>query len=306
MKKSNKNAKKFMCLPDKFSGSRKSKVVIIPIAYEGKVSCSSGAFKGPDKIIKASKELEYFDSDLKVEPYEVGIYLEEIYKVKEQNYSEVTKKITSIVGQNKHKFPIVLGGDHSITLGIINNLEKDYDDLGIVIFDAHADLREPWGKETWWHACVSRELSKKHRLLIAGVRTLDFYENEFLKSNKHKVKVIRAEELISSKKNSFDLLSCPSFEKSLGDLPNNIYISIDVDVFDPSIIRNTNTPEPGGINWFQINNLLKKVFKSKNVVGVDITEFAPKGKEENYISEAYTLSKLIYKLIVYKFYKEKI
>ena len=284
----------FMNLPKEFSTKEKSKIQIIPISFESNVTVGSGASRGPEKILKASKELEYFDEELKVEPYSQGIFTTKINKLKkEKNFNKTLQDILdTLTPLLDNKFPIILGSDHSTTIGVIKAFEKKYNDFGIIVFDAHSDLREPWGEETWWHACTSRLISKNHSTLITGVRSQDFYEHEFVNSREGKnVSIIYAHELLSSK---------TAFEYALKKLPKNIFFSIDVDFLDPSIIRNTNTPEPGGFLWNNLNNLLLKIFKRKKVIGVDITEFAPNGPEWNYKSEAYLLAKLVYKICAYK------
>jgi len=288
----------FMNLPKEFSNKEKSKVIIVPIEYDGYVTTGGGANKGPKEIIKASYELEYFDCELETEPYLAGIHTTKsiVVKKNKENYfykdsQKMLDRLSTLLISKK--FPIFLGSDHSTTFPVVNYLEKVNSDFGIIIFDAHSDLREPLGKETWWHACVSRLISKKHKTLIAGIRSQDFYEKEYLDSKDSKsLKVILANDLKKSQK---------TFNLELENLPKKIFISIDVDFFDPSIIRNTNTPEPGGFDWFEINNLLKEIFKRKEVIGIDITEFSPKGPLWNYKGEAYLLAKLIYKVIAYKF-----
>jgi len=288
----------FMNLPKKFNNKEKSKVIITPIEYDGYVTTGSGANKGPKEIIKASYELEYFDCELNIEPYLAGIHTTKSIIVKkdtENNFHKDSQEMLDRLSKLSisNKFIIFLGSDHSTTFPIINYLEKENPDFGIIVFDAHSDLREPLGKETWWHACVSRLISKKHKTLIAGVRSQDFYEKEYLKtSDSNNLEIILANDLKKSQNN---------FNLELKNLPKKIFISIDVDFFDPSIIRNTNTPEPGGFDWFEINNLLQEVFTRKEVIGVDIVEFAPKGPLWNYKGEGYMLAKLVYKIIAYKF-----
>jgi agmatinase len=202
------------------------------------------------------------------------------------------------------RFPITLGSDHSTTIPIVEALEKKEKDFGVIVFDAHSDLREPWGKDTWWHACVSREISKKHKTLLVGIRSMDNNDLEYLQSREgNNTAVIFGKDLLSSQKqHNWDLLSCFQLEEKLRQLPKKIYISIDVDVFDPSIIRYTDTPEPGGLNWTQVNNLLKKIFEEKEVLGVDLVEFSPEPKNKAVFCESYLLAKLIYKIIAYKYY----
>ncbi|MFH0906123.1 MAG: arginase family protein [archaeon] len=194
---------------------------------------------------------------------------------------------------------------------MIKAIVEEVKDFAVIVFDAHSDLREPWGQDTWNHACVTREISKELNLktLIVGVRSQDYYEKEFAIENKDKISIIYAKDLLNSKNNSFDLLNCKIFENEIKKLPKNIFISIDVDVFDSTIISNTNTCEPGGLNCIQLNNLLISLFKTKNIIGVDINEFSPKtldNKENNSYNESYLLAKLIYKIIAYKYYSDKL
>lgn len=287
---------KFMNLSNEFSKKDSSKVVILPLIYEGKVTKGKGASLGPKQIIKESKELEYFDCENKTEPYVNGIYTDkDLLLSSKKDYifllHDMLDKI--FVRVKNYQFPIILGSDHSTTFFVVKSLEKKHKDFGVIVLDAHSDLREPWGKDTWHHACVSRYISKEHKILIAGVRSQDFYENEYLKSKEGKnASVIYAKELNKS---------LDSFKKKIKDLPKDIFISIDVDFFDPSVIKNTNTPEPGGFSWNQTIDILKIIFKEKNVIGADIVEFAPKGPVWNYQAEAYLLSKLIYKMVAFKF-----
>jgi agmatinase len=286
----------FMNLPKEFRNKKTSKICILPLIYKGKVTVGSGAFKGAKEIIKASRELEYFDCDLNNEAYTQGIYTTKefnFFKIKE--YSVLLQDMLDKISPEiiNFSFPIILGSDHFTTYPTVLAFEKKCEDFGVIILDAHSDLREPWGKDTWHHACVSRYISKNHKTLIAGVRSQDFYEKEYLKTKEGKnLSIVYARELHKS---------FLYFKKKLKNLPKNIFLSIDVDFFDPSILKNTNTPEPGGFTWNQTLQILEIIFKNKNVIGVDIVEFAPKGPEWNYISESYMLSKLVYKLCSYKF-----
>ncbi|NCU31936.1 MAG: hypothetical protein EOM23_03145 [Candidatus Moranbacteria bacterium] len=175
--------KTFMNLPKEFSKKEKSKVVIIPLLYDGKVTTGNGAFKGPKEIIRASHELEYFDCETNTESYLKGIYTtKEINFIKKNKHfleisQDMLDKIYSEI--SNFEFPIILGSDHSTTYPTVKAFYKNEKNFGIIILDAHSDLREPWGKDTWHHACVSRYLSKDHKVLIAGTRSQDFYEKEY-------------------------------------------------------------------------------------------------------------------------------
>lgn len=289
---------KFMNLPKEFRDKKRSKNIILPISFKTKTTRENNSSNGPEEIIKASKEIEYYDCDLDFESYESGIYQEDLLEIKDKDFNKILHEILDKVNKvyDSNKFLITLGSDHSTTIPVIESISKHEKDFGIIVFDAHADLREPWGKQTWWHACTSRLISYDHKCLLVGVRSMDFYEKEYLDQNKN-IDLILAKDLLSSK-NSFDLLECDEFTKKLKRLPKKIYISIDVDVFDFSIIRSTDTAEPNGLNWIQINNLLEKIFKEKEVIAVDLTEFSPKRKDS--FPESYMLAKLVYRLIGYK------
>jgi agmatinase len=300
MNSKKKEKSRFMNLPLEYSLKENSKVVIVPINYESNMSSSSGTINGYKEIVNASKELEYFDLDLEVEPYEQGIFLEKEINSKYKNHNKAIVDITNKI-QNlnlNEKLPIFIGGDHSITQSTVNSLENSTDEFGVIIFDAHSDLREYFeDKDSWPHACVTRKVSLNHKCLILGVRSQSLEEFEYLKSNTssaNNISIIKSEDIIKSK--NYNL------KKFLKKLPSKVFISFDVDVFDTSIIKCTGTPEPGGLNWYEVNDLLKEIFKNKDVIGIDLVEFAPKGDKNNYFSESFTLAKLLYKIIAYKFY----
>jgi len=297
--------KNFMNLPKEYRDKDKSKVVILPISFKIKTTRENDAHLGPSAIINASEDLEYFDEDSFTEPYEKGIFTDNLLDIKEKEAPKITQVILDKVTKlPKNQFPIILGSDHFTTVGVIKGMEKrNKEEFGIIVFDAHSDLRTPWGKDTWWHACVSNLVSKDHKTLLVGTRSMDYYDIEYLQSKEgQNVGLIFAKDLLSSQKaHNWDLASCFELEEKLRQLPKKIYISIDVDVFDPSIIRYTDTPEPGGLNWTQTNNLLKKIFEEKEVIGVDLVEYSPDTKNKASFCESFTLAKLVYKIISYKF-----
>lgn len=301
-KKENLNMN-FMNLPKEYRDKNKSNVIIFPVSFKTKTTRKNESHLGAKAIIDASYELEYFDEEMFYEPYENGIYTEKELTIKETDFMKIKHKILDevITLYDSKKLLITLGSDHSTTIPIIEALEKKEKDFGVIVFDAHTDLREPWGKETWYHSCVSYEVSKKHKTLLVGTRSMDAEDVNTLKQNKN-LEIIFAKDLCSSKKQqNWDLSSCFEFEEKIRNLPKKIYLSIDVDVFDPSIIRYTDTPEPGGLNWTQINNLLKKIFIEKEVIGIDIVEYSPEPKNKACFCESYLLAKLMYRMISYKY-----
>jgi agmatinase len=287
--------KYWMNLPEEY---RKGKFVILPVSYEKDVTFGKGALLGPKEIIKASEHLEYYDEQFDCEPFLEGIEL--LGEVKAETPEEMVEKVStkinhlftgarhdyfsnkkcaSIGASVQNKFVIGIGGDHSVTIGLTKNLSED---TSVIILDAHADFFHSWNGSTLNHRCVSQRLSAKHDLLLLGVRAMDRDEKEIIDNNEN-VHMIKAYDFNLTK-----------LKEILPKLKDKVYISIDVDVFDPSFIRNTGTPEPGGFNWNQVIAILKVIFSEKEVVGADIVEFAPK---ENFQAEAYSLAKLCYKIM---------
>ncbi|MBU0615503.1 MAG: arginase family protein [Nanoarchaeota archaeon] len=253
-----------MDLPEEYSGSR-SYFAVIPRPVEGNVSYGKGACKGPNEIINASAHLEYYDEQCDQEPFTKGIITTDKFKA--------------------DQFPIFLGGDHSITINTVKDVEKYHDDFSIIILDAHPDCFHSWNGSTENHRCTTQRVSDKHKTLVVGVRSMDLDEVDIINNNKN-IGLIKAYDY------NEDI-----FKQKLSSLKEKVYISIDVDVFDPSFIRNTGTPEPGGFSWDQIISLLNIIFNNKNVIASDIVEFAP---TENFRAEAYSLAKLAYKIMSLK------
>src|SRR3989344_7937876 len=172
----------WMNLPSEYS-TKESKFVILPIEYENNPTYGKGASKGPKEIIEASKYLEYYDEQFDNEPFLEGILL--LNPIKTSNPEEMISQVSSIVSQHKQKFIIGLGGDHSVTLGMVKGIELLNEDFSIIILDAHADFRDSWNDSQYNHACVSKQLSKKHDLALIGVRAMDIDEKKQIEENEN-------------------------------------------------------------------------------------------------------------------------
>ncbi|MFT4297602.1 MAG: arginase family protein, partial [Candidatus Woesearchaeota archaeon] len=227
--------------------------------------------------------LEYYDEEFIVEPYLQGIEtLPAVNSLDELKKTSIISKKSTL---QKDSFIIAIGGDHSISIPIINSLS---DDVSIIIFDAHPDMFHSWNNSTENHRCVAQRASSKHKVLIAGIRSMDKDEEEIIKNNSN-VSIIKMHEFFID-----------DFKSKLNNLANKVYISIDVDAFDSSLIRNTGTPEPGGLSWNEMINLLKIIFSEKQVIGADIVEFAPNKNDPGTRAEAYCLAKLCHKIMAMK------
>tara|TARA_Y100000992_G_scaffold292110_1_gene249264 strand:+ start:1044 stop:1925 length:882 start_codon:yes stop_codon:yes gene_type:complete len=267
-------------------------VVIVPFGLEKTVSYGKGTRYGPEEIIKASHQVELFDEELKKEPYKsIGIKTLKPFKIK----NNIKDAITQLSNLNKeiiinNKFPFILGGEHSITPGAIKPFAEKYEELVLLHFDAHADLRDEYNGEKFSHAsAIKRCLDFKNVKVISfGIRNLSIDEMNFYEKNKDRINIFWSKD--KEKWNMDDI------KKNF--LNKNVYITFDVDSFDSSIMPATGTPEPGGLFWYETLNIIKTVCKSANIVGADINELAP---IKNFTSYNFLVAKLIYKILAYTF-----
>lgn len=271
----------------------KARVVIVPFGFEATTTYGKGTKNGPAAIIRASRQVELFDEELWQETYKKAniATLGEIKPAK--SFSLAKKQVGSIIDkllQNK-KFPIVLGGEHSITPFIIEEFKKFYKDFSILQFDAHADLRDGYLGQKFSHAAAMRrclDLSKIN-LVQVGIRNISNENDElfFWKKNQARIKTFWAKD-----KRQWKILEI------LRSLKENVYVTFDVDVFDSSVMPSTGTPEPGGLDWYEILNILKAVAKNKKIIGADFVELAP---IKGFFAPDFMVAKLIYKTIGYIF-----
>ena len=268
------------------------KVVVVPFGLEKTVSYGGGTKNGPKEIIKASHQVELFDEELNKEPYkEIGIKTLKPFLIKKEiksAFNQLTKINEKIL--LKDKFPMILGGEHSLTLGSIKPFVKKYDEIILLHFDAHADLRESYNGEKYSHAsAIKRCLDFKNVKVVSfGIRNLSQSEMNFYKNNKNRIEIFWGKD-----KKKWDLSRLKSIFKE-----KNVYITFDVDSFDASIMPATGTPEPGGLLWEEVLSIIKKVCQISNVVGVDINELAP---IKNFDSYNFLVAKLAYKVLSYIF-----
>lgn len=269
-----------------------SNVVIVPFGLESSVSYEGGTKAGPQAMITASHQVELFDDEFWCEPYKSF----SVCTLKEPNVtSNLNKEIDTIEGilqkiLDDGKFPMTFGGEHSITIGTIKPFARKYDDLVILHFDAHADLRQEYNDEPNSHACALRRcLDFPHIKLVSyGIRNISAGEIPFLEENSHRIKINWARA-----KSEWNLREDLKWFEG-----KNVYLTFDVDGFDSSVMPATGTPEPGGLFWNDVLPIIKAVMKVGNVVGADINELAPK---PNLHFCDFLAAKLAYKILSYKF-----
>ena len=274
-------------IESEFSDFHTASMLLQPIPFDGTSTWGKGADKGLDVLIEASENMELFDIETDSEVYKKGIHIlpPVLEKSNPENvYREVYSKTKELLDSGK--FLSFLGGEHSISIGIIDAFCEKYENLTVLQLDAHADLRPSYLGSEFNHACAMHRASKKTNLIQVGIRSMDICEKEYMNYNQ----CFFAENIYSQK---------GWMQQSIEKMTDDIYISIDLDVFDPSLMPATGTPEPGGLDWNTVIKYLKMVFESKNVVGFDIVEFAP---IEGLKAPGFLVSKLYYKLLSYKFY----
>ena len=266
-------------------------VLLQSIPYDGTSTWGKGADKGFNAFLEASENMELYDIETNSEVYKKGIHILPELKEKETP-EDVYKAVKYSTRQllESDKFLTFLGGEHSVSIGIIEAFSEKYDNLTVLQLDAHADLRKQYMGSPYNHACALHSASKNTNLIQVGIRSMDSCELEYLKPNKcyfaHKIQSTNT-----------------WVDASIEQMSDNIYLTIDLDVFDPGIMPSTGTPEPGGLDWYTVTNYLKKVFREKNVVGFDIVEFAPIKKLK---APDFLVAKLYYKLLSYKFYNNEL
>lgn len=270
-----------------------AKAVIIPFGLEGSVSYGGGTAKGPAAMIEASHQVELFDEDLWCEPFrDFGVVTMREIPVDGSDIKKAVENLAGLTGSvlSDQKFPLVFGGEHSITPGAIRPFLEKYDDLIILHFDAHADLRDGYEGEHYSHAAAIRRVLDHPTVPIVsiGIRNISAEEIPFLEANRHRIKIHwgkdrenwRIEDIVAP----------------LKDRP--IYLTFDLDGFDGSVMPATGTPEPGGLFWNDAINIIKAASKIGKIVGADINELAP---ISGFHAPNFLAAKLAYKILSYSF-----
>jgi agmatinase len=282
------NSKRFLDLDPEFVEYNTAAVVILPVPYEGGITWGTGTAKGPDAVINASQHLELYDEILGAEPFRMGIATVMPVKIPSDAkglHESVYRYSKAIIQEDK--FVVLLGGDHSISSGHFKALQEKYSLLSVIQLDAHADLRDKYEGNPFSHACVMSRIREftSHSLQI-GMRSMSLEEARRIKRENLAVCT-----MADYRSGHFDI------DAAIAGLPDPLYLTVDVDVFDWSVIRSTGTPEPGGFLWDEALALLQKIFMQKKIVGFDVVELSNDPNDRN---SAFAVAKLIYKMLGYK------
>jgi agmatinase len=273
----------FCGLPNSNADYGRASAVILPVPFDKTSTWLKGADKGPAAIIEASRYLELYDIETDSEVFKRGIFTAKL--VLAASSSVLIKKTDSTVSGylRDNKLVVTLGGEHSVSVGVIKAYARHYKDLSILHLDAHADSRDSYEGSPYNHACViARVREFAQNIVSVGIRSMDVSERAGI----HNQKMFFAHNMHASDK---------WINNAIRQLTGSVYITIDLDVFDPGIMPSTGTPEPGGLGWYQVMKLLSFVAKSKRIVGFDVVELCPSSSK----APDFLAAKLIYTLLSY-------
>ena len=278
----------FLGVPPRYGDYRRSRFAVLPIPYDSTTSFQTGTREGPAAIIRASQQVELFDEELETECHKAGVAtLDPLMpnmagpKAMHEDVFAAAKKIV-----RDGKFLFGLGGEHSVTSGLVRAVMTRHKKLSVLQIDAHLDLRDSWEGSPHSHACVMRRiLDLGTKIVPVGIRNVSLEEHRFLK--RRKIEIVTARQCHTDD---------DWVDRVLNALGDTVYVTIDIDGFDPSFAPGTGTPEPGGLDWYQVTGLLRLVAAEKTVVGADIVEVMPLPGQA--VTE-FLAARLAYKLISY-------
>lgn len=285
----------FLGLEGRLGDFENARAVVLPVPYEATTSYGEGTRRGPRAILEASRQVELYDQELDEDPHEAGIAtlpaLELTRSGPAEALAELRRSYEALLEEAPGKFIVVLGGEHSITAPpVLAWADRDRGRrLSVLQLDAHADLRPEYEGTPSSHASVMHQLRDRVDIVGVGIRSLTREERRLARRSED-IHLFMAEQLEGTE---------GWIEQVVQRLTQDVYISIDVDGFDPSLIPATGTPEPGGLQWYPTLKLLRQVFRERNVLACDVVELAP---IPGLAAPDFLVAKLVYKLIGYKFF----
>jgi len=271
-----------------------AEVVVLPLPFERTTSYGRGTEKGPEGLLVASGYVELYDEELALEPFAQGICTVPAFVPESEDLAQAMAEMEAEALRHMQagKFVASLGGEHALTLAPVRAAQKHYGDIGVVQFDAHGDLRESYGGTPYSHAAVMRRVIELGiPTLAVGLRAVSTPEAAF--AREQALPIIWGHQLHEDEIRG----SSERFEKMLDALPEQIYLTFDIDYFDPALVPSTGTPEPGGGTWYPTLRLLRRLFEKKKVVAMDVVELAP---VESSPSSDFVAAKLLYKCLAYR------
>jgi agmatinase len=276
---------------EEFSGFETARVIVFPVSYEGTVSYGTGTGQGAMAIIDASRNMELYDEETDAEVYKIGIHTLEEFKPRETPEAMMNalyEKAKELLKSDK--FLCMLGAEHSVSAPVIRAHAEKFHDLSVLQIDAHADLRDSYDGTPHSHASIMARVVKDLRIpsVQVGIRSISADEARSLNDGLP-TKIFWAKDIVGH---------TDWIDEAVESLTDNVYLTIDIDGLDPSLVPTTGTPEPGGLGWYETLALIRKLAEKKRVVGMDLVEFS---KTENSDAPAFLCAKLVYKSLAYIF-----
>jgi agmatinase len=285
--------------PDNFGGLseedslyEKARAVVFPVPLERTTTYEHGTRNGPAAILAASRNMELYDEELDIETYkEIGIATVPPIDTMDGTLDEVITEIFTAQCEflEDGKFPIALGGEHSVTPPLVAAVAKKYENLSVLQIDAHADLREEYQGNPNSHACAMRRVVEVCPAVQVGIRSLSVEEANAIP--RLRTRIYWAKDIVRASLKNW-------IPNVVADLSANVYLTIDLDGFDPSIVPATGTPEPGGLDWYQVTSLIQAVASQRRIVGMDVVELLPHPGDH---ASDFLAAKLIYRTLGYIF-----
>ena len=278
---------------EEFSSFEGARVLVWPIAYEGTVSYGTGTGRGAEAIIDASRNMELYDEETDAEVYKLGIHtLEESVSIAPpaRMMESLLERGRELVATNK--FITMIGGEHSVSAPVIRAHAERYDNLSVLQIDAHADLRDTYDGTPHSHASIMARVTRDLRLpsVQCGIRSISAEEARAL--DELPTRIFWAKDIVG--RNDW-------WDAAVDGLTENVYLTIDIDGLDPSLVAQTGTPEPGGLGWYETIGLLRTLARKRRIVGMDLTEYS---YVEGMEASAFLCAKLIYKTLAFIFENE--
>jgi len=276
-----------------FSRLESSRILVWPIAYEGTVSYGGGTGQGAAAIIDASRNMELYDEETDAEVYKLGIHtLDESTSIDppEQMMNSLYDRATDLVSTSK--FVTMIGGEHSVSAPVIRAHAEKYENLSVLQIDAHADLRDSYDGTPHSHASIMARVVKDLRIpaVQVGIRSISVDEARVI--DQLPTRIFWARDIVGRD---------DWWDDAIEGLTENVYLTIDIDGLDPSLVSATGTPEPGGLGWYETIGLIRTLARKRNIVGMDLTEYS---YVEGQNASAFLCAKLIYKTLGFVFEKE--
>jgi agmatinase len=279
-------AGQFGDFPTEYRVLQRARVVVVPVPYDGTSTWVKGAVRGPEAIIEASSNLENYDIETECEVYRVCIATDEPVEagaLPEDMVEAVNERVAGHL--EKGKFVVAIGGEHSVSIGCVAAHVGRFEDVTVLQLDAHCDLRDEYQGSKYNHACVMARVREMAPVVQVGIRSMDAAELPAVE----KGRIFFAKDIYNHRDWIVDVVK---------KLSSKVYITVDLDVFDPSIMPSTGTPEPGGLAWYDVLALLREVCERRDVIGFDVVELCPNAANK---APDFLAAKLVYKVLTYKF-----